>query len=352
MSRFLKKVLKGKWLTTVKRNKTFVLLSMVLSIYLLFFFEYKYASPPKPPSCFSLPYNFSSYNIQNIVDTVLSNGYTTAKKINNISNSYYNIYDVTCAPDIELVVVVKSFVGHFFQRAAIRNTWGRCHSTNVKVVFVLGYSKLYEEIAREEYINNEDVIQFSFLDTYRNNTHKTIMSYDWIVSNCSSSTFVLFVDDDFYVNIPNILQFVHGTLKYTTDTMYGKKQCFSFPLRNESSKWCISDEEYPYAIYPTYLLGGSILTHNSVVRKLQIAFPFKKAIFIDDVYVGLVAHELNIKLANHVGFVVADMKDNDVKNSMSNHGYEKPVDLFNAWGNFLEQSFWEKLTNIQICNIM
>ena len=77
-----------------------------------------------------------------------------------------------------------------------------------------------------------------------------------------------------------------------------------------------------------------------------------KAIFIDDVYVGLVAHELNIKLANHVGFVVADMKDNDVKNSMSNHGYEKPVDLFNAWGNFLEQSFWEKLTNIQICNIM
>jgi hypothetical protein len=134
--------------------------------------------------------------------------------------------------------------------------------------------------------------------------------------------------------------------------MYGKKQCFSFPLRNESSKWCISDEEYPYAIYPTYHLGGSILTHNSFVRKLQIAFPFMKAIFIDDVYVRLVAHELNIKLANHVGFVVADMKDNDVKNSMSNHGYEKPVDLFNAWGNFLEQSVWEKLTNIQICNIM
>jgi hypothetical protein len=35
----------------------------------------------------------------------------------------------------------------------------------VKVVFALGYSKLYEEIVREEYINNEDVIQFSFLDT-------------------------------------------------------------------------------------------------------------------------------------------------------------------------------------------
>jgi hypothetical protein len=76
-----------------------------------------------------------------------------------------------------------------------------------------------------------------------------------------------------------------------------------------------------------------------------------KAIFIDDVYVGLVAHELHIKVASHVGFVVADMKENDVKNIMSSHGYKKPVDLFNAWDNFLEQSFWEKLTNIKSCNI-
>jgi hypothetical protein len=133
--------------------------------------------------------------------------------------------------------------------------------------------------------------------------------------------------------------------------MYGNKQCFPFPYRNESSKWYISDEEYPYAIYPAYLLGGSILTHYNVVRKLQIAFPFLKAVFIDDVYIGLVAYKLNIKLVNQVGFVVADMKENDVKNSMSNHGYDKPVDLFNAWENFLEHYFWEKLTNIQSCSI-
>jgi hypothetical protein len=54
-------------------------------------------------------------------------------------------------------------------------------------------------------------------------------------------------------------------------------------------------------------------------------------------------------LANLVGFVVAEMKDNDVKKSMSNHGYEQPVDLFNAWNYFLEQSFWEKLTNVKRC---
>ena len=305
--------------------------------------------PWKQALCKTLPYHFSSYNIQNIVDTVSYNGSTTVKPINNISNSYYNIYNVTCAPDIELVVV-KSFVGNFFQRVAIRTTWGKCQNTNVKVVFALGYSKLYEDIVKEEYINWEDVIQFSFLDTYKNNTYKTIMSYNWVVSNCSRSTFVMFVDDDFFVNIPNILQFAHGTLKYTTNTMYGNKQCFAFPFRNESSKWYISDEDYPYAIYPTYLLGGSIFTHISVVRKLQIAFPFMKAIYIDDMYVALVAHELNIKLAKHFGFIVADIKGNDVKNIMASHGYKKPIDLYTAWTNFLELSLWEKLTNVQRCN--
>ena len=50
------------------------------------------------------------------------------------------------------------------------------------------------------------------------------MSYNWVVSSCFCSTFELFVDDDLYVNIPNILQFAHGTLKYTTNTIYGNKQ--------------------------------------------------------------------------------------------------------------------------------
>lgn len=76
----------------------------------------------------------------------------------------------------------------------------------MKVVFAVGYSKLYEEIVKKEYINYEDVIQLSFFNTYKNNTPKTIKSYDWVVSSCPRTTFVLFVEDDFYVNIPNILQ--------------------------------------------------------------------------------------------------------------------------------------------------
>jgi len=50
-------------------------------------------------------------------------------------------------------------------------------------------------------------------------------------------------------------------------------------------------------------------------------------------------------LAKHFGFVVADIKDNDVKNIMSSHGYKTQIDFDNAWDNLNERSLREKFTN-------
>jgi hypothetical protein len=64
---------------------------------------------------------------------------------------------------------------------------------------------------------------------------------------------------------------------------------FRKPVRLRNSKygkWFISEDEYPLDVLPPFLSGGSILTHISVVRKLQIAFPFMKQIHLDDVYVS------------------------------------------------------------------
>ena len=166
--------------------------------------------------------------------------------------------------------MVKSYVGNFLQRAAIRSIWGKSANSRVKVCFATGYSKLHEEILRLEYFNSKDIIQFSFLDTYRNNIYKTIMSYKWIVKYCSSSRFVFFSDDDFNVNIQNIRQFSYRSI--TTNTMYGHEQCYTRPVRNQSSKWYISEEQYPFDMFPTFLSGGAILTHISVVCRLNIAF--------------------------------------------------------------------------------
>jgi hypothetical protein len=228
--------------------------------------------------------------------------------------------------------MVKSYVGNFLQRMAIRSTWGKSANSRVKVCFVTGYSKLRKEILRLEYLKYKDIIQFSFLDTYRNNIYKTMMSYKWIVKHCSSSRFVFLSDDDFYVNIQNILQFSYRSI--TNNTMYGHEQCYKQPVRNQTSKWYISEEQYPFDMFPTFLSGGAILTHISVVRRFQIAFPYIKIIDLDDVYVAIVAHKLSITLLNNKRFAIEEKKRTDVDNIMSSHEYKMPADLFQAWENY------------------
>ena len=78
----------------------------------------------------------------------------------------------------------------------------------------------------------------------------------------------IFSDDDFYVNIQNILQFSYHNV--INNAMYGHQQLYSRPIRNQRSKWYISEEQYPFDMFPTFLSGGAILTHISYSRDNSI----------------------------------------------------------------------------------
>jgi len=313
--------------TLVKKKKYIVLLVCFSYLY----FQYRYSSPPRHCTSVSL-HEYPLDNVLDIVESIQATGKTTANPINNASDYYNTIYNMHCSDEVELVIMVKSYVGNFLQRMAIRSTWGKSANSRVKVCFVTGFSELHEEILRLEYLKYKDIIQFSFFDIYRNNIYKTIMSYKWILKHCSGSRFVFFSDDDFYVNIQNIVQFSYKSI--TNNTMYGHEQCYNRPVRNQISKWYISEEQYPFDMFPTFLSGGAILTHISVVRRLQMAFPFIKIIDLDDVYVAIVAHKLNITLLNNKRFAIDGKKRADVDNIMSSHEYKMPADLCEAWGNY------------------
>jgi hypothetical protein len=60
-----------------------------------------------------------------------------------------------CSDQVDLVIMVKSYVGNFLQRMAIRSTWGKSANSRVKVCFVTGYSELYENILVECQDRNE-----------------------------------------------------------------------------------------------------------------------------------------------------------------------------------------------------
>ncbi|XP_052072434.1 beta-1,3-galactosyltransferase brn-like [Mytilus californianus] len=302
----------------------------------------------KQQRCYGFHYNYPLNDVKYIVNEIKDKGMTSSEPINNMYNHYTTIFSVTCSADIELIILVKSSVGHFDQREAIRSTWGKCHGENVRVVFLLGYSTEFVEHARYEYAEYKDIVQGSFNDEYRNNIYKTLMAYDWVVSNCSNSQFIFFVDDDYFVTLPNLLKFSREKIRSGRDVMFGHKQCNRDPVRSRESKyskWYISEREYQPLILPPFLSGGSVLTHINVVRKLRIAFPYMKPIYLDDVYVSLVAQKLGIKILHDDRFVNSDLRRMDFNFIISCHNFNSTDYLYEAWLKFKTPNIFERLVD-------
>jgi hypothetical protein len=281
-------------------------------------------------SCISFPL----HNVAEIVQNITFQGSTTASPINKISVNTKLIYmaENICVSQIPLLIVVKSAVKHFERRRVIRRTWGNLTSSNARLVFILGYNKYLEETVDQESYSYNDIVQGSFIDSYTNNTYKTIFTYNWIVQFCLNSDHVLFVDDDFYVHIPNVLKYLEEKdIDKTGNAMYGRLYYMAKPIRHHDSKWYISESEYPFDFWSPYLSGGSILANVQVVQRLALAIPYVRFVWIDDAFIGIVASKIDVKLIHEPGFACSGRIDpDDINGYLSSHGYSNSLDLVSA----------------------
>lgn len=123
-----------------------------------------------------------------------------------------------------LVFIIKSAMENFNRRSAIRQSWGfekRFSDVIIRTVFMLGVSenKNEHQINIQKSIDKEreqfnDIVQGDFIDSYYNNTIKTMMGLRWAIENCPRSRFFMFVDDDFYVSTKNVLRFLRNPVNY------------------------------------------------------------------------------------------------------------------------------------------
>ena len=67
---------------------------------------------------------------------------------------------------------------------------------------------------QEEATKYKDIVQGDFLDTYFNNTLKTMMGLRWAAEQCPTARFYFFVDDDYYVSTRNVLRFLRNPVNY------------------------------------------------------------------------------------------------------------------------------------------
>lgn len=254
---------------------------------------------------------------------------------------------------IQLVLMIKSAIANVGRRAAIRETWGyesRFSDVTIKRVFILG---IEEENRSSDEVQTEqnkygDIIQANFLDTYYNNTLKTMMAFKWATHNCPNSRFYLFSDDDMFVSIKNILKFIRNPTEYPeyliksnnpavsnfinkgVDYELPQNAVFlagfvhqSAPHRHQCSKWYVSLKEYPYDQWPPYPSAGSYIVSKEALKLMYYASFFTQHFRFDDIYLGLLAKKLGIEPFHCSKFLMfeAPYDVKEFKHILTAHGF-------------------------------
>lgn len=262
---------------------------------------------------------------------------------------------------VRLVLVIKSAIDNFNRRLAIRNSWGyeeRFYDVGVKRIFILGVTR--NRTALREISNEQeefgDIVQADFLDTYYNNTIKTMMAFKWAVEYCDAK-FYLFSDDDMYISVKNILRFVRNPTEYPQylerakdnevskhlnkvtdyDLPEGVKFIsgfvqFSAPHRHQCSKWYVSLDEYPYHKWPPYVSAGSYVVSREALKQMHFASYFTQHFRFDDIYIGLLAKKLGIEFFHCPEFYIFKKAYDKInyKYVLSSHGYHSS-ELIKIW---------------------
>ncbi|GCB64517.1 hypothetical protein scyTo_0007547 [Scyliorhinus torazame] len=221
-----------------------------------------------------------------------------------------------CTAGLFLLLVIKSTAPNIDRRVTIRNTWGKggvINGVKVKLVFLLGITErflgqpLYQSLATE-YRQYGDILQWDFQDSFFNLTLKEIHFLRWFATDCSSAKYVFKGDDDVFVNVFNIIEYV----KYFNpdrDLFVGHILYNAIPKRNKKLKYFIPDIMYKNKAYPPYAGGGGyVMSRRTVLQLHQVAadvdlFP------IDDVFVGMCLFRLKITPVPHNGFRTLGVPD-------------------------------------------
>lgn len=159
---------------------------------------------------------------------------------------------------IQLLMLVLSAPTHFDHREAIRNTWGHHESPDVAVAFLLGNSQnqAIEDRLTAENTLYGDLIRGHFFDSYDNLTLKTVSMLEWSWKHCAKAKFLLKADDDMFINVPKLVEFVKARVNVKR-SIFGRLADGWPALRDRSSKWYVSWEEYGLDRYPTFTTGES-----------------------------------------------------------------------------------------------
>ena len=217
--------------------------------------------------------------------------YTNSSTLNSADLSY--LQKPKCRldyPDRKYRVFIKTIFGnskHEIRRKYIERTWGK----NLNLIYV-GFD------SNQNFYDKNMLVLSGFNETRNNLSLKTYAILDY-VNSCGDDHYTLITDDDVYNFIrkieANIIDPYQALEAYDTKNLpisscniFGPILWPAFPFRDVKEKYFISEEEYPYEIFPEYT-AGMLQVITPCAAKSAYSQSKKVPILrhLDDVWLGL-----------------------------------------------------------------
>ncbi|XP_052080726.1 beta-1,3-galactosyltransferase 5-like [Mytilus californianus] len=203
---------------------------------------------------------------------------------------------------ILLAILIFSNPSNIERRQVIRETWLSDIKSSIRYVFVVARNTNsdHKKELQEEIDEHKDIVQFDFIDSYKNLTFKTVSSFKWIIAVCPRASYVLKIDDDMWLNkkaLTSVLE--HGAVK---GSIGGNCHRGEPPIRDPGNKYYIPWSSYPYGIYPPFCSGTAYVVDFQVMKGIVNVSKDVPYFPLEDIYVALCMTKLKAKVINLYGF--------------------------------------------------
>ena len=233
------------------------------------------------------------------------------KKDDHIALSYYNLSrprldhcpfkflingSNICKPQSPfLIILVPSAPKHLQARMDIRETWGQYASNltlpapntlvKVSIFFLFGTVENTTDNDRllSESNKYQDIVIADFHDSYKNLTRKVLTGLKWVTEYCAGAKYILKVDDDIFMHIPNLIDMLEQIPANSKGGIYGFM--YTNNKANRKGKYAVSNAEYPMSKYPQYMGGNSYVISNNIARQLLMASQYMPYLSIEDAFI-------------------------------------------------------------------
>ena len=196
-------------------------------------------------------------------------------------------------------MMVQSRPGNAATRRTLRRTWARpaIQRQDVVLAFLVAHtdnSSLQASIDLEA-DTARDIVQANFVDHYNNLTLKSLATLEWADTFCPQAKFVFKADDDLFVNVDNLMEFI----EYHQDErsiIYGNLVSNPRPERNPESVFYVSQAVWDQPMFPQYMGGPMYLISRDAVCGIFQSLMRRPYLFIEDVAItGIGAQEADVR---------------------------------------------------------